>query len=458
MEIFDEGRAAVSTHRQEILAERDIVSQLQEHLAEAQAQVDDWSFWYDQEYVGEYDMVQEDQDEGETAEVNQVQPLMAAPQQPESTPIAPPVLQGQVPAELMPPAQLPSFVMTPLPPVQPSTTEAPPPPPPGPPPSVESPQPVMQQPQQPEPSVPSQQSLPSTHRCPDVQGVVSPMTQEYVPGRAPPPPVTPSACLQQDIIRAPLAASSPPGYLGGIPSGSPPRTSPPLPPPPPVGDGSSWSYVRQMYRSSPHAAQAVEAQPLPTSAGVSEPSLYQHSHASPHYQWAAGSAAGASASLSNAGAFPAMAVNTGSGAPAAPDGSGGIGSQPNSHPPTQPRAEQPISKNKSPLPKLNIKGGDPTTLTRIINEWIQKTAIALNTWSIEASNFWSQSVSSARQQHNWWLSLAPQDRAMRIGMPASFQALPTQVPVLEATMRAELINSVLPEKVTSNAERSSQGA
>ena len=55
------------------------------------------------------------------------------------------------------------------------------------------------------------------------------------------------------------------------------------------------------------------------------------------------------------------------------------------------------------------------------------------------------------QQHNWWLSLAPQDRATHIGLPTSFQALPTQVPVLEATMRVELINSVLPEKVTSMA-------
>ena len=90
----------------------------------------------------------------------------------------------------------------------------------------------------------------------------------------------------------------------------------------------------------------------------------------------------------------------GSGAPAAPDGSGGTGSLPNSQQPTQPRTEQPISKNKSPLPKLSVKGGDPTTLTRIINEWIQKTAIALNTWSLEASNFWNQSVNSARQQHN----------------------------------------------------------
>ena len=134
MEIFDEGRAAVSTHRQEILAERDIVRQLQEHLAEAQGQVDDWNFWYDQEYQNEYDVVQEDQDEDEAAEVNQVQPIIAAPQQPESTPITPPVLQGHVPAELLPPAQIPSFVMTPLPEVQPSTAIAPPPPPSGPPP------------------------------------------------------------------------------------------------------------------------------------------------------------------------------------------------------------------------------------------------------------------------------------------------------------------------------------
>ena len=214
--------------------------------------------------------------------------LCKAPQQPQSTPITPPVRQGHVPAELMPPTQIPSFVMTPLPQVQQSTAVAPPPPPPGPPPSEESPQqvsqPVVQQPSQPEPSVPSQQSLPSTRRCPEVQGVVSPMTQEYIPGRAPLPPMTPAACLHQDIARAPIAPVSPPGYLGGMLPGSPPRASP-RPPQPPVGDGSAWSYVRQMYRSSPHAAQAVEAQPLPTSAGVSEPSLHQHSQASPHYQW-----------------------------------------------------------------------------------------------------------------------------------------------------------------------------
>ena len=179
------------------------------------------------------------------------------------------------------------------------------------------------------------------------------MTQEYVPhGGAPQVPMTPNACLQEGMPRVPTAPTSPPVYSGGTQVGSPPRALPSPPPPTvqPVDDGSAWSYTRQMYRSSPHAAQAVE-EALPTSAGVSEPSLHQHSSAPPYYPWAAGSTTGASTSQSHAGAYPAMAVNTGSGAPGAPDGSGGIGSQPNTQPPTQPRIEQPISKNKSPLPK-----------------------------------------------------------------------------------------------------------
>ena len=74
--------------------------------------------------------------------------------------------------------------------------------------------------------------------------------------------------------------------------GNPPRV---LPSPPPaavqaVGDG------------------VVEVQALPTSAGVNEPSLYQHPAAPPYYQWAIGSAARASTSYSHAGAYPAMAV------------------------------------------------------------------------------------------------------------------------------------------------------
>ena len=70
---------------------------------------------------------------------------------------------------------------------------------------------------QPQPSVLSQQSLPSTHRGPDVLGPAAPMTQEYVPhGGAPPPPMTPNACLQEGMARVPIAPTSPPDYHGGM--------------------------------------------------------------------------------------------------------------------------------------------------------------------------------------------------------------------------------------------------
>ena len=106
-----------------------------------------------------------------------------------------------------------------------------------------------------------------------------------------------------------------------------------------------------------------------------------------------------------------------------------------------------VRKDRSPLPKLVIKGGDATTLTRVINEWIQKTTISLNTWLQSAATFWAQVVGMARQRHNWWLSLSPDQRAMHIGLPTTGQTIPLQLPILEATMRAELLNNVLPERV-----------
>ena len=106
-----------------------------------------------------------------------------------------------------------------------------------------------------------------------------------------------------------------------------------------------------------------------------------------------------------------------------------------------------VRKDRSPLPKLVIKGGDATTLTRVINEWIQKTTISLNTWSQSAATFWAQVVGMARQRHNWWLSLSPDQRAMHIGLPTTGQTIPLQLPILEATMRVELLNNVLQERV-----------
>ena len=155
-----------------------------------------------------------------------------------------------------------------------------------------------------------------------------------------------------------------------MPSGGEPQTSPPLfgsltlsqpalgiATAVPSTSGGPWAFTRQAYRRSTQKLGVPDLNAMPLSAGVSEPSIYQHASTT-YAQWASGSAAGGSTvhQHSHAGAYPAMAVNT----------------PPASQPMASVHAEQPISKNKSPLPKLT-KGGDPTTLTRLTNEWVQRT-------------------------------------------------------------------------------------
>ena len=114
-----------------------------------------------------------------------------------------------------------------------------------------------------------------------------------------------------------------------------------------------------------------------------------------------------------------------------------------------------FKREKLSLPKLSIKAGDATTLTRTINEWLQKTTLALNTWSFSAVQLWHQAVNTARQAHQQWTSLAPSLRALQTGLPSMGNALPMQLSVLEATMRAELLNHSLPDKVSSLAVQKS---
>ena len=77
-----------------------------------------------------------------------------------------------------------------------------------------------------------------------------------------------------------------------------------------------------------------------------------------------------------------------------------------------------FKREKLSLPKLLIKAGDATTLTRTINEWLQKTTLALNTWSFSAVQLWRQAVNTARPAHQQWTSLVPSLRALQTGLPS----------------------------------------
>ena len=70
-----------------------------------------------------------------------------------------------------------------------------------------------------------------------------------------------------------------------------------------------------------------------------------------------------------------------------------------------------FKREKSALPKLQIKGGDTTNVTRVINEWLQKTALSLNTWSASAVQLWHHAVATARAAHQQWTHVAPSQRA-----------------------------------------------
>ena len=110
-----------------------------------------------------------------------------------------------------------------------------------------------------------------------------------------------------------------------------------------------------------------------------------------------------------------------------------------------------FKREKSALPKLNIKGGDATSITRTIHEWLQRTSIALNTWSASAVQLWHNAVALAKAAHNQWTLMAPSQRALQTGLPSTGHALPAQLSVLEAIMRSDLCNHCLPEKIQSLA-------
>ena len=80
------------------------------------------------------------------------------------------------------------------------------------------------------------------------------------------------------------------------------------------------------------------------------------------------------------------------------------------------------------MPKLRVKGGDSTSVTRTINEWLQKTVFSLNAWSASAVQLWHRSA-TARAAHQPWTHMVPSQRTFQTGLPSTGHALPLQLSV-----------------------------
>ena len=82
--------------------------------------------------------------------------------------------------------------------------------------------------------------------------------------------------------------------------------------------------------------------------------------------------------------------------------------------------------------------------------------MALNTWSSSAIQLWHHAVGVAKSAHAQWTLMVPSQRALQTGLPSTGNSFPPQLSVLEATMRADLINQCLPDRVLSLAIQKSE--
>ena len=107
-------------------------------------------------------------------------------------------------------------------------------------------------------------------------------------------------------------------------------------------------------------------------------------------------------------------------------------------------------KGRAPIPKLVVKGGDPTTLTRTINEWIQRLQSVLTCSPRQLQHFGPRS-SLLQDSATTGGCLCPLiNEQLTSVCPLQDKPIPHQLPLLEATMRAELISSAHPARIASS--------
>ena len=393
---------------EELREEQEDCQELRQELAEAQTTLLEWDEWYDTEYLP---LLEQQEDEHSLAETNALfqsfnpgnaeeeatQGAMAAKPFPQSSPLTPAVQQSSLNSSHLPPSSLPFQRRAPRASV---ATRG-----------QEQEDAAAQQQLQQEAAMANQEW--EAHRDQELRDALQKLQmyeeqhQATVVGTAPTLPTTQAY------------PSGLPGHTTGLTIGQPQVT---LPNPAHRGP---WATTRERYQ------QQV---PLPTTPCVAGVSVGVPSVAAP-----------SGVASTHGAAFPAMAV---------PNPTTPLGAFPTQTPlpagqPTT--GDEYFKREKSPLPKLVIKSGDATTITRVVHEWLQKTAMALNTWSSSAIQLWHHAVGVAKSAHAQWTLMVPSQRALQTGLPSTGNSLPPQLSVLEATMRADLINQCLPERVQSLA-------
>jgi len=112
-----------------------------------------------------------------------------------------------------------------------------------------------------------------------------------------------------------------------------------------------------------------------------------------------------------------------------------------------------LRRDRENLPKLQLeKGLDPTTQMDRFDRWLNMTMTAIATWSTDAEIYWMNVVKATKDAYAEWASLTPAERASAGGSASRLLGLrmPTNVPLIEKVLRAELMK-VLPSTITREA-------
>ena len=64
-----------------------------------------------------------------------------------------------------------------------------------------------------------------------------------------------------------------------------------------------------------------------------------------------------------------------------------------------------VRVDRAPLPPVRIRGRDPIAVTRLVNAWLQRTAVTLDTRSGLAAFYWTEILRAARQQRHLALTI-----------------------------------------------------
>ena len=97
------------------------------------------------------------------------------------------------------------------------------------------------------------------------------------------------------------------------------------------------------------------------------------------------------------------------------------------------------------IPKLVLdKTADAAMQFEEFERWLNHVMVAIATWHPDAEMYWSERVKAARKAYARWASMTPAERAVSGGTTMRLLGIraPTEVPILEKVLRAELAEAL----------------